>query len=148
MGLHGGPASFSCLTAKVFSGDERSLTYIDNVLGHTHGHEAQLEWLEQAFARLCTFGLKLNAKKCVFGAHDVTYLGFNVSADGVCPDKDKIEAIKLLQPPPSVREVKEFMGFCNYFRAMIPHFHQRAAPLFDLTKKASSWSAGSLPTAA
>ena len=30
---------------------------------------------------------------------------------------------------------------------MIPHFHQRAAPLFDLTKKASSWSAGSLPTA-
>ena len=148
MGLQGAPASFSRLTAQVFSGDEASLTYIDDVLGHTRGHARHLEWLESAFARLRQYGLKLNAKKCVFGAKDVTYLGFNVSSNGVSPEKDKVEAIKLLKPPSTVKEVKEFVGFCNYFRAMIPHFHQRAAPLFDLTKLSSPWSKGTLPSQA
>ena len=145
MGLQGAPASFSRLTAKVFAGDERSLTYIDDVLGHTRGHDAHLAWLEHAFQRLRRYGLKLNAKKCVFGAKEVTYLGFNVSAHGVSPEKDKVAAIKQLRPPRTVKEVKEFVGFCNYFRSMVPHFHQRAAPLFDLTKAASSWSRGALP---
>ena len=148
MGLQGAPASFSRLTAKVFSGDENSLTYVDDVLGHTRGHEAHLDWMEQAFGRLRTFNLKLNLKKCVFGAAEVTYLGFSVSATGVRPDKEKAEALRQFQPPQTVKQVREFVGFCNYFRGMVPHFHHRAAPLFELTKKTSPWQKGRLPQAA
>ena len=83
-----------------------------------------------------------------FVAQEVTYFGFNVSASGVWPDGDKTEALKHFTQPMSVREVREFFGFCNYFRSMVPHFHQRAGPLFDLTKKSSAWTKGRLLAAA
>ena len=58
---------------------------------------------------------------------------------------DKTQAIKESSPPRNVRQVREFVGICNYFRASVKDFAQKAAPLNRLTAKDSGWKGGELP---
>ena len=44
--------------------------------------------------------------------------------------------------PTSVKEVRSFLGFCNFYRAFIPSFSHLARPLNDPTKKNQQWSWG------
>ena len=145
MGLKGSPGSFSRLTALVFKGVNQAITYIDDLLCHTKTHTEQMEVLQECFNRMLQFNLKFNIKKCCFGANTVTYLGFQISEEGVSPAKDKIEAIKAFEPPSNLKEIRAFIGFCNYFRRMVPNFSRIASGLINLTKKDSGWSQGVLP---
>ena len=145
MGLHGAPSSFSRLTALVFRGIINAITYIDDVLTHSTSHEEQLRLLQDCFDRMRQYGLKFNIKKCVFGSRNVTYLGFQITEEGVSPASDKVAAVRQFTPPANLKEVRAFIGFCNYFRRMVPNFSRVAAPLIGLTKKTSGWSKGALP---
>ncbi len=145
MGLHGASASFSRLTALVFRGIANLMTYIDDVLAHSHSHEEQLVILQDCFDRMRQFNMKFNIKKCVFGATSITYLGFQLSEEGVAPANDKVEAVLAFTPPSNLKEVRAFIGFCNYFRNMVPNFSRLAGPLIAMTKKESGWKSGPLP---
>ena len=145
MGLHGAPASFSRLTALVFKGIENAITYIDDLLIHSQSHLDHQTILQQCFDRMRQFGMKFNIKKCVFGAGSVTYLGFQITEDGVAPANDKIQAIRCFTAPTTMKEVRAFIGFANYFRKLIPNFSRRAGPLIAMTKKDSGWKSGQLP---
>jgi transposase InsO family protein len=147
-GLKGGPGSFARLTALVFRGICQAITYIDDLLCHTQTHTEHLQVLQECFDRMIQFNLKFNIKKCCFGSTSVTYLGFQISEEGVSPAKDKIEAIRAFQPPTNLKEVRAFIGFCNYFRRMVLNFSSKASGLVDLTKKDSGWSSGPLPITA
>ena len=145
MGLQGAPASFSRLTALVFRGIDNAITYIDDLLTHSQTHEEQMAILQQCFDRMRTFNMKFNIKKCVFGATSVTYLGFQISEEGVSPATDKVAAVRTFTPPSNMKEVRAFVGFCNYFRRMVPNFSRMAGPLIAMTKLTSGWKSGQLP---
>ena len=145
MGLAGAPASFSRLTALVFRGIEKAITYIDDLLTHSQTHEEQLQILQVCFDRMRAFTMKFNINKCVFGAQSVTYLGFQISEAGISPAHDKLEAVKCFSPPTTMKEVRAFVGFCNYFRRMIPNFSRLAGPLIAMTRLNSGWKSGTLP---
>ena len=145
MGLQGSPASFSRLMDFVMRNIEGVLTYVDDVLVHSKGHDKHIKIVEQALWRLRKYGLKLNVSKTIIGAAQVQYLGYTISGDGVSPSKDKMEAVRELGPPRDVRAVREFIGMTNYFRFLIPHFSSKIAPLTALTTKASTWREGPLP---
>lgn len=51
------------------------------------------------------------------------------------PESKKIEVIKKLPAPKTVREVRGFIGMCSYYRRFIPNFSKIAEPLIDLTRK-------------
>ena len=78
MGLQGSPASFARLIDYVFRGIRGVITYIDDVLTHSKGHEQQLKTLEDSLLRLRKYNLKLNPAKSVFGADQVHYLGLSL----------------------------------------------------------------------
>ena len=145
MGLQGAPASFSRLTALVFRGLTNVITYIDDLMVHTTDHFKQLQVLQDCFDRMRQYTMKFNIKKCVFGAQKVNYLGFEISKEGISPAKDKIEAVSKFTSPTTMTEVRAFIGFCNYFRRMIPNFSRMAAPMINLTKKTSEWKSGPIP---
>ena len=145
MGLQGAPASFSRLTALVFRGIDKAITYIDDLLTHSQTHEEQLNNLQLCFDRMRNFTMKFNIKKCVFGATSVTYLGFQISEAGIAPANDKVIAVRSFTPPANLKEVRAFIGFCNYFRRMVPNFSRRAGPLISMTKLNSGWKSGPLP---
>jgi len=145
MGLQGSPASFARLIDYVMRGLEGVLTYIDDILVHARGHEEQLRRLEMAFLRLRKYNLKLNVSKSVFGALEVTYLGYSLSGRGVKPGEEKLDAVRKFQEPDSLKKIREFIGLANYFRFLIPDFSKFASRLTKLTKSDSGYKEGPLP---
>jgi hypothetical protein len=122
--------------------------YIDDIIIHSASHEEHLEQLDKALSRLTKHNLKANLAKCSFGASETNYLGFRLTQDGIIPGTDKLKAVRDAPPPSTVRQVRQFLGLCNFFRGHIQHFAQLTAPLTNLTKKDSSWKKGALPAAA
>ena len=82
-------------------------------------------------------GLKFNAEKSIFGVDSITHVGFVVNSKGVQVDPQRIEALREIQAPKSMKGVQSVLGIWNYIRNFIPNFSSRALPLTDLvgTKK-------------
>ena len=54
-------------------------------------------------------------------------------------DKKKLEAIEKWKPPTSVKGIRSFTGFANFYRKFIPSFSNIVAPLNLLTRKGKPW---------
>ena len=145
MGLLGSPASFQRLVEKALEGIPNVIVYIDDLIIHTKTHHEHLKVLHQVFMRLFKNNLKINLKKCVFGSPEVSYLGFRLTPDGIKPGTDKLKAVGQCKPPSPVKEVRQFLGLCNFFRAHVKNFAIVSAPLANLTKKGIKWKRGDLP---
>ena len=115
------------------------------MLVHTCDHEAQLKLLEQCLLRLRKYNLKLNVAKSAFGASSVNYLGYTLTGEGIAPGKEKLLAVKEFPPPVSEKQIREFVGLCNYFRFLIPKFAYYSAILTNLTRAKSGYSGGKWP---
>ena len=135
-GLSNAPAVFQELMNIVLQGcEEFAMAYLDDVLIFSKNPEEHLRHIETIFERIRQHGLKLKLKKCAFFKEKTEYLGFVISKDGVKPDPKKVEAIRDLPEPKSVREIRGFIGMCSYYRRFVPNFSKIAEPLIDLTKK-------------
>jgi hypothetical protein len=83
--------------------------------------------------------LYLKLEKYAFAVPEVEYLGMVIKEGHVAMDPTKLTAIDEWQPPTSVKGVRSFIGFCNFYRRFIPNFSNIARPLHDLTKRSARW---------
>ncbi len=148
MGLASAPSAFQRLVEQVVKGIDNVVVYIDDLIIHSRTHEDHLKTLDAVFTRLASHDLRVNLKKCVFGSGETSYLGFRLSKEGIFPGADKLKAVKEALPPENVKQIRQFLGLCNFFRGHIQNFAQITSPLTQLTKKDSSWKRGPLPEAA
>ena len=89
-------------------------------------------------------GLYLDIDKCNFLCQEVKYLGFIIKAGkSVTVDPAKVKAIREWEAPRSVRGVRSFLGFANFYRCFVEKFSEIATPLINLTKKRAVWKWGS-----
>ena len=58
-----------------------------------------------------------------------------MSAQGVSPDLEKTDRVRLWAMPYSALEVQQFMGLINYYHKFIKDFTTMAKPLHRLTEK-------------
>ena len=94
MGLCNSPDIFQEKMSELLAGLDTVRVYLDDILHVTKGSwEDHLAILEKIFIRLQEAGLKVNAKKSSFGAHDLEYLGYKVTREGIMPIADKVKAI-------------------------------------------------------
>ena len=82
--------------------------------------------------------MKLKPSKCCLFQTRISFLGHSISADGVEPQTDKLEAIKNFPTPKCVRDVRAFYGLASYYRRFVKNFAKIAEPLSSLTKKTQS----------
>jgi hypothetical protein len=66
------------------------------------------------------------------------FLGFVVSADGTRPTPSKVEAVVRMAPPETVSQLRSFLGMMNFFASHIAAFSERASPLTDLLRGATT----------
>ena len=57
------------------------------------------------------------------------YLGFKISEKGVEKDPKKVEAIKNMPAPKTVKQVRNFNGLTKYYRKCIKNYTNIAHPL-------------------
>jgi hypothetical protein len=118
---------------------------IDDLLIHSKTHGEHLDYLEQVLKRLDGNHMKLNIEKCFFGNTEVSYLGFVLTPEGIKPGRDELKAIKAAQPPTDMKDVRSFIGLCNFFPTHIKNFATVSALLTKLTRKDSGYNGGPLP---
>ena len=135
MGLKNSGSCFQRLMEKVFADMNLAelIVFLDDILVHGKTLEELEERTIAALDRLRRFKLKLDPKKCMFGASEVKHLGFRISREGIKPDPEKVKALQDWPRPKTVRDVKSFLGFVGFYRRLLPQFAQIARPLYDLT---------------
>lgn len=68
----------------------------------------------------------------------VSVLGYVITAEGVCMEEGKVQAVLDLPPPKIIKEVLRFLGFANYYRRFIRNFSMVIAPLTPPPKGCST----------
>ncbi|KAG9394426.1 hypothetical protein J8273_4090 [Carpediemonas membranifera] len=86
------------------------LVYVDDVVVYGRDKTEFLRRLETVLGKLHTRGLRLNAKKCIFAASEIDYLGWTVSADGKRIAEDRLQGIHDLAPPVTCRRFVRSWG--------------------------------------
>ncbi|GFY09502.1 retrovirus-related Pol polyprotein from transposon 412 [Trichonephila clavipes] len=62
-------------------------------------------------------------------------LGFVLTPEGILIDKDKSVSINEFPVPKDQKQIKSFLGCCNFYRRYIKNFAKRALPLTNLLRK-------------
>ena len=144
MGLRNAGATFQRLMELVLAGvDARScLVYLDDVVLFNKTEEGHLRTLEEVFACIRKAGLKLKPQKCFIGKKEVTFLGHQVSREGVRPDPANIEKVLSWPKPSNDVEAKGFLGLCGYYAKFIPEYAEVSKPLREAAnqKGAIRWT--------
>ena len=124
--------------------DVDATAYMDDILVYTdRNEEGHWATVRTILSKLDRAGLYLDIDKCDFLCKEVKYLGFIIRAGkSVSVDQAKVKAILEWQAPTSVKGVRSFLGFANFYRCFVNGFSKIAAPLINLTKKQSVWRWG------
>ncbi|KAI2662392.1 Transposon Tf2-11 polyprotein [Labeo rohita] len=85
-------------------------------------------------SRLLDHQLYVKAEKCEFHVHQTSFLGYQVSHQGVKMDSSKIQAVTEWPQPSTIKELQRFLGFANFYRRFIRNYSTIAAPLTSLLK--------------
>ena len=133
MGIAGSPDIFQANMSELMMSLEFGRTYLDDLLIISSGSfEDHLDKIELVFSRLSKAGLKVNAEKCTFCAHEIEYLGYILTRDGIKPQPKKVQAILALEPPKGVKQLRTFLGMVQYYRDLWARRSEVLAPLTSL----------------
>ena len=134
------PATFQRLMQNCLG--ELSLTYVliylDDVIVFSRTQEEHLHHLQVVFAYFLEHGLKLKPSKCHFLQDEITFLGHEISADGMKPGMANLKTIAEMAPPKTYTEIRQFTGMTGFFRRFIKGYSKIAKPLNDLLEGEAS----------
>jgi hypothetical protein len=119
-----------------------AIAYLDDILIPSQTIDEGFAKLEMVLQLLQKYTLTLQPSKCKFFLPEIKYLGREISAAGVRPDRYKVDAITQLKTPTTKKELRQFLGLSNYFRKFISNYAFIVQPLTKLLRKKSVWTWG------
>ena len=136
MGLKTSPGHFQSVMNKVFHDliGVCVCVYMDDIVIFSKNKEDHAKHLQMVFDRLRKVGLRLHPKKGEFAKTEIKLLGYILNKDGISTNPTKVEAIKNMEPPKTIHDVRSFLGATGYYRQCIPNYAHIAEPLTDILK--------------
>jgi hypothetical protein len=147
-GLRNSPSTFQAMMDQEFRDiiEEQRLLgteiiiYMDDILIASTSLEGHRNAVHAILDRLEELDLYLKPEKCTWEAPRVDYLGLILEKGVTRMDPAKIKGIASWPTPTTVKQVRSFLGFCNFYRPFIYHFSHIARPLNELTRKENPWT--------
>jgi hypothetical protein len=136
-GLCNSPATFQAMMNDLFRDmiDEGWLViYMDDILIASNDLEEHRRRTRMVVNRLHDNDLFLKLEKCYFEVPKVEFLGLIIQDGELAMDPAKLKGIADWPAPTTVKGVRAFLGFGNFYRKFIHHYSALARPLIDLTK--------------
>ncbi|CAN6551763.1 unnamed protein product [Malus baccata var. baccata] len=136
-GLYNAPATFQRCMVSIFSDFVEKIieVFMDDFSVFGDSFDGCLENLTLILKRCVDTNLVLNWEKCHFMVRQGIVLGHIVSERGIEVDKSKIDLVRYLPSPTSVREVHSFLGHAGFYRRFIKDFSKISNPLCRLLQK-------------
>ena len=131
-GIAAAPGTFQELMNKVLEGIENAIVYLDDILIFTKTREAHYERVDQILKQIGKAGLRINPKKCHMLKEEIKFLGHIINQNGIQTDPAKLEAIKTFERPKCIKNLRSFLGICNYYRKFIKGYASKAKALEGL----------------
>jgi hypothetical protein len=108
--------------------------YVDDVVVKTRNSDTLITDLEETFASLREYHLKLNPNKCIFGVPSGKLLGFIISHRDIEANPEKISAITSMKAPTCIKDVQKLTGCMAALNRFISKLGERGLPFFKLLK--------------
>jgi hypothetical protein len=103
--------------------------YLDDIIIYAASWEEFIHLCRAALTILREARLCCKRSKCSFGLPSVHILGHVVSRHGLRMDDRRKEAVLAIPFPRTTRELRRFLGMCNYMRMFIPAYAVLSKPL-------------------
>jgi Reverse transcriptase (RNA-dependent DNA polymerase) len=137
-GMCNSPATFQAMMDEIFKREIEEnwiIVYMDDILAFSKTIDG-LKKIEQIILeKAWEYDLYFKAKKCKFRKPKIEYLGLVVEEGKLAMDPAKLKGILDWPAPKTVKEVRSFLGFGNFYHCFIKGFSHLAHPLNDLLKK-------------
>ena len=105
----------------------------------SRGHDQNLDAVLQRYKER---DLKLNDKKVRLRLTEVPFIDHVATAEDLCVDPNKVQAILEMPPPEDIAAVQHLLGLAQYLSKFLPHLSDITKPLRDLTKQEIEWMWG------
>ncbi|GJR45418.1 reverse transcriptase domain-containing protein [Tanacetum coccineum] len=136
-GLKNAGATYQRLVDKAFDSQVgRNIeVYVDDLVIKSYTEAEMLRDIEETFRTLRKINMKLNPKKCTFGAVEGMFLGYTITPEGIKPCPDKTEAVLQLPSPRTIKEVQSLNGKLASLNRFLSKSAEKSLPLFKTLKK-------------
>ena len=119
----------------ILQGLEHVASIQDDILITGKDDDEHINNLNTVLSCLDDYGLRLQLSKCTFMQKSVTYMGCIISAKGISPTDEKVEAIKQAPRPENSTQLRAFLGMVNYHGKFIRNLSSILQPLNQLLQK-------------
>ena len=128
-GMCNSPATFQSIMDNIFIvmiEGKLVIVYMDNILIFARTKE-ELTWItKMVLEKLQENDLFLKAKECEFYKTKIEYLGMIIEEGRISIDPVKLRGIRDWPTPTTVKQVRSFLGFGNFYRKLISHYSDLA----------------------
>lgn len=140
-GLTNAPATFQRMINEVMRDflDVKVIVYLDDIMVFSRTRRQHIDDVKAVLQRLREHHLWAKPEKCQFFRKSVEFLGFVISRAGISMDPAKVEAVLQWPAPKTVKDVRAFLGFANFYRRFIAKYSGIVAPLVQLTRETTPW---------
>jgi ferredoxin len=116
--------------------------YVDDIVIMSEKEKDHIADLTETFDNMRQNGLKLNPEKCIFCIRKGQLLGCMVSKRGIQENPQKIEALRMIQPPSNRKEVQRLTGRIASLNRFISKAAERSLPFFKVLRANSVFQWG------
>jgi len=138
MGLNSSPAHFALMSNRIFHNKQYwhfLHLYVDDILITSRTFEEHLIHLTQTLKTLRLNNLTINPTKAYLGQSTITYLGHELTSEGITISDDNVKSIKNIAIQKNKRSLQRLLGLLNYFRKYIKNYSLRTTCMRELLKK-------------
>ena len=119
--------------------DQEGVAYVNDILVTGHDQVTHRKKVQKILIKLYRAELWAKLAKCRFEVPRVEFLGYVVSKEGVSTNLKKSQAVRDWNPPKTVKQLRAFLGFINFYQKFIRGAAEKSLPLTKLTKKDQKW---------
>ncbi|XP_022858931.1 uncharacterized protein LOC111379723 [Olea europaea var. sylvestris] len=136
-GLKNAEASYQRLVNKIFTKliGKTVKAYVDDMVVKSKQLDSHVSDLEEVFATLRRYNMKLNPAKCAFGVASRKLLGFMIIHRGIETNPDKIQALISMEAPKCKRDIQKLTGCVAALNKFVSRAVDRCFPFFKLLRR-------------
>ncbi|GJU74291.1 reverse transcriptase domain-containing protein [Tanacetum coccineum] len=136
-GLKNAGATYQRLVDKDFDSQvgRNMEVYVDDLVIKSHTEEEMIRDINETFRTLRRINIKLNPKKCTFGAREGMFLGYMINLEGIKPCPDETEVVLQLPSPRTIKEVQSLYRKLASLNRFLSKSAEKSLPLFKTLKK-------------